>query len=119
MPVGMSSLPDPTTLLSRLEATIAARRAGGSASGPDASYVARLHAKGRGKMAQKVGEEATEVVIAALTGAPEALVGEAADLLFHLLVLMGDCGVSLAQVTAELERREGVSGIAEKASRSS
>lgn len=106
---------DETTLLSRLEATIAARRAGD----PDASYVARLNAKGRGKMAQKVGEEATEVVIAALTGSPEALVGEAADLLFHLLVLMGDCGVSLAQVTAELERREGVSGIAEKASRSS
>ena len=106
---------DETTLLSRLEATIAARRAGD----PDASYVARLIAKGRGKMAQKVGEEATEVVIAALTGSPEALVGEAADLLFHLLVLMGDCGVSLAQVTAELERREGTSGIAEKASRSS
>lgn len=106
---------DPTTLLSRLEATIAARRAGD----PDASYVARLNAKGRGKMAQKVGEEATEVVIAALTGSGEALVGEAADLLFHLLVLMGDCGVSLSQVTAELERREGTSGIAEKASRSS
>ena len=111
MPAAM----DETTLLSRLEATIAARRAGD----PDASYVARLNAKGRGKMAQKVGEEATEVVIAALTGSPEALVGEAADLLFHLLVLMGDCGVTLAQVTAELERREGVSGIAEKASRSS
>lgn len=106
---------DETTLLSRLEATIAARRAGD----PDASYVARLNAKGRGKMAQKVGEEATEVVIAALTGSAEALVGEAADLLFHLLVLMGNCGVTLAQVTAELERREGVSGIAEKASRSS
>ena len=111
MPAAM----DETTLLYRLEATIAARRAGD----PDASYVARLSAKGRGKMAQKVGEEATEVVIAALTGSPEALVGEAADLLFHLLVLMGDCGVSLAQVTAELERREGTSGIAEKASRSS
>ncbi|KUR70599.1 phosphoribosyl-ATP pyrophosphatase [Novosphingobium fuchskuhlense] len=110
---------DPTTILSRLEATIAARRAGASVSGPESSYVARLHAKGRGKIAQKVGEEATEVVIAALTGAPEALVGEAADLLFHLLVLIGDCGVSLADVTAELERREGISGIAEKASRSS
>lgn len=104
---------DETAILSRLEATIAARRAGDA----DASYVARLHAKGRGKMAQKVGEEATEVVIAALTGSPEALVGEAADLLFHLMVLMGDCGVSLAQVTAELERREGTSGIAEKAAR--
>lgn len=115
MPAAM----DETAILNRLEATIAARRAGGFVSGPDASYVARLHAKGRGKMAQKVGEEATEVVIAALTGSPEALVGEAADLIFHLMVLMGDCGVSLAQVTAELERREGTSGIAEKASRSS
>ena len=111
MPAGM----DETTLLARLEATIAARRAGD----PGSSYVAKLHAKGRGKMAQKVGEEATEVVIAALTGTPEALTGEAADLLFHLLVLLGDCGVSLADVTAELERREGMSGIAEKASRSS
>ena len=68
MPAAM----DETTILSRLEATIATRRAGDS----DASYVARLHAKGRGKMAQKVGEEATEVVIAALTGGPEALVVE-------------------------------------------
>jgi phosphoribosyl-ATP pyrophosphohydrolase len=111
----MPTATDPTTLLVRLEATIAARSAGD----PESSYVARLHAKGRGKMAQKVGEEATEVVIAALTGAPGALIGEAADILFHLLVLMGDCGVSLADVTAELERREGLSGIAEKASRSS
>jgi len=115
MPAGMPSSTDPTTLLARLEATIAARRAGDPAS----SYVAKLHARGRGKMAQKVGEEATEVVIAALTGSPEDLTGEAADLLFHLLVLLGDCGVALADVVAELERREGTSGIAEKASRSS
>ena len=115
MPAGMPSSTDPTTLLSRLEATIAARRAGDPAS----SYVAKLHARGRGKMAQKVGEEATEVVIAALTGSPEDLTGEAADLLFHLLVLLGDCEVALADVVAELERREGTSGIAEKASRSS
>ncbi len=106
---------DETTLLSRLEATIAARSAGDPAS----SYVAKLHAKGRGKMAQKVGEEATEVVIAALTGSRDELVGEAADLVFHLLVLLGASDVSLSQVVAELERREGVSGIAEKASRSS
>jgi phosphoribosyl-ATP pyrophosphohydrolase len=81
----MPSSPDPTTLLARLEATIAARSAGD----PSSSYVASLHAKGRGKMAQKVGEEATEVVIAALTGSREALVGETADLVFHLLVLLG------------------------------
>jgi phosphoribosyl-ATP pyrophosphohydrolase len=109
----MSSSPDPTTFLARLEATIAARSAGDPAS----SYVASLHAKGRGKMAQKVGEEATEVVIAALTGSRDALVGEAADLVFHLLVLLAASDVSLADVVAELERREGLSGIAEKASR--
>jgi len=115
MPGAMPNPDDSTALLSRLEATIAARRTGDPAS----SYVAKLNARGRGKMAQKVGEEATEVVIAALTDTPEALIGEAADLLFHLLVLMGDCGVSLSAVTAELERREGTSGIAEKTSRSS
>lgn len=114
IPAAMPSATDPSTFLARLEATIAARSAGDPAS----SYVASLHAKGRGKMAQKVGEEATEVVIAALTGGPEALVGEAADLVFHLLVLLGASDVSLADVVAELERREGLSGIAEKASRS-
>jgi phosphoribosyl-ATP pyrophosphohydrolase len=100
--------------LTRLEAAIAARR---SAS-PDESYVAHLHAKGLGKIAQKLGEEATEAVIAALTGDEAELVGEAADVLFHLLVLLGAKNVSLAQVMAELEQREGLSGLAEKASRS-
>lgn len=114
IPAAMPSSIDPTTLLARLEAAIAARSAGD----PATSYVARLHAKGRGKMAQKVGEEATEVVIAALTGSREALVGEAADLVFHLLVLLGASDVRLADVVMELERREGISGIAEKASRS-
>jgi phosphoribosyl-ATP pyrophosphohydrolase len=110
----MPSSTEPTTLLARLEATIAARSAGDPAS----SYVARLHAAGRGKIAQKVGEEATEVVIAALTGSTADLVGEAADLMFHLLILLGARDVPLAAVLAELERREGVSGITEKASRS-
>jgi phosphoribosyl-ATP pyrophosphohydrolase len=99
--------------LARLEATIAARRGGDPAS----SYVARLNAKGTGKIAQKLGEEAVETVIAALTEDREALVGEAADLLFHLLVLLGARDVPLADVLAELDRREGTSGIAEKASR--
>jgi phosphoribosyl-ATP pyrophosphohydrolase len=101
--------------LARLEAVIAARRGGD----PDASYVARLNARGIGKIAQKLGEEAVETVIAALAEDRKALVGEAADLLFHLLVLLGARGVPLAEVLAELERREGTSGIAEKASRSS
>lgn len=100
--------------LSRLEATIAQRRL----ASPDESYVAKLHAKGLPKIAQKLGEEATEAVIAALAGDEEELVGEAADLLFHLMVLLGARGVTLAAVLAELERREGTSGIAEKASRS-
>jgi phosphoribosyl-ATP pyrophosphohydrolase len=99
--------------LQRLEQTIAARRS----ADPAASYVARLHAKGMGTIAQKLGEEATETVIAALTGTTEELTGEAADLLFHLLVLLGAKGVTLAQVMAELDRREGVSGLDEKAAR--
>lgn len=99
--------------LHRLEATIAARRA----ASPDESYVAKLNAKGLPKIAQKVGEEATEAVIAALSGSNEELVGESADLLFHLLVLLEAKGVSLDHVLAELERREGLSGLDEKAAR--
>ncbi len=100
--------------LSRLEATIAQRRL----ASPEESYVAKLHAKGLPKIAQKLGEEATEAVIAALAGDEAELVGEAADLLFHLLVLLAEKGVALEQVFAELDRREGVSGLDEKASRS-
>lgn len=101
--------------LARLEAVIASRRG----ADPASSYVAKLHAKGLGKIAQKLGEEATETIIAALTEDRQALVGEAADLLFHLIVLLGAKDVPLADVLAELERREGTSGIAEKASRPS
>ena len=100
--------------LTRLEQTIAARR---NAS-PETSYVASLNAKGLGKIAQKLGEEATETLIAALSGSEAELVGESADLLFHLLVLLNAKGVPLADVLAELDRREGISGIEEKASRS-
>ncbi len=99
--------------LDRLEAVIAQRR--GAAA--DSSYVASLFAKGREKIAQKVGEEATETVIAALTGDPEKLTAEAADLLFHLMVLLAEGGVRIDDVLAELDRRDGVSGITEKASR--
>lgn len=99
--------------LSRLEATIAARRR----ADPQSSYVAKLNAKGPRKIAQKLGEEAIETVIAALAQDRAALVGEAADLLFHLMVLLGAKDVPLADVLAELDRREGTSGIAEKASR--
>jgi phosphoribosyl-ATP pyrophosphohydrolase len=100
--------------LARLETTIAQR----FTASPEESYVAKLHAKGLAKIAQKVGEEATETVIAALSGDTPELVGEAADLLFHLMVLLAEKGVPLADVLTELDRREGTSGIAEKAARS-
>lgn len=101
--------------LTRLETTIAARLA----ADPAESYVASLKAKGLPVIAKKLGEEATETVIAALSAPDEDLVGEAADLLFHLTVLMAARGVPLARVYEELERREGTSGLAEKASRRS
>jgi phosphoribosyl-ATP pyrophosphohydrolase len=100
--------------LTRLEATIRQRLA----ASPDESYVAKLHAKGLNKIAQKLGEEATEAVIAAITGDEAELVGEAADVLFHLIVLLAEKGVKLEQVFAELDRRQGTSGLAEKAARS-
>ena len=100
--------------LTRLETTIAQRR---SAS-PDASYVAQLHARGLPVIARKLGEEGVETVIAALSGSREELVGEAADVLFHLMVLLGAKDVPLAEVLAELDRREGTSGLDEKAGRS-
>ena len=98
----------------RLEATIRARRAAPA----DASYIASLFARGRAKIAQKLGEEAVETVIAAMGDDPAAIVPEAADLMFHLAVLLADAGLSLDDVRAELMRREGLSGLAEKAGRS-
>lgn len=100
-------------ILDTLETVIRSRRG----DDPDASYVARLSAKGRAKIAQKLGEEAVETVIAAMGQDRQALVGETADLLFHLLILLADAGLSLDDVRAELSRREGISGIAEKAAR--
>ena len=102
-----------TAMLDRLALIIAARRGGD----PEQSYVARLFARGRARIAAKVGEEATETVIAATLDDRAAIVAESADLLFHLSVLWADAGVSLDDIDAELARREGVSGIAEKASR--
>ena len=99
--------------LTRLAATIASRRG----ADPASSWVAKLHARGVRMIAKKLGEEAVETVIAALSGSRDELVGEAADTIFHLLVLLDAKGVSLDEVLAELERREGTSGIAEKAAR--
>lgn len=103
----------PNATLARLEAVIAERRGGD----PQTSYVAKMQGRGLNAIAQKLGEEAVETIIAALAEDRAALVGEAADLLFHLMLLLGAKGVPLAEVLAELDRRDGVSGIAEKASR--
>lgn len=105
---------DSRDTLHRLAATIAAR----AGADPESSWTARLLARGVPTIARKLGEEATEAVVAALSGDRDELVGEAADVLFHLLVLLEAKGVPLDEVLAELERREGTSGIAEKASRS-
>ena len=100
-------------ILKSLEKTIVQRRS----AEPDASYVASLTAKGRAKMAEKLGEEAVEAVIAAIQDDKTAMTGEAADLLFHLMVLLADMDLSLDDVANELARREGVSGLEEKAAR--
>ncbi len=84
---------------------------------PEESYTARMFAKGPQKLAQKLGEEAVEAVIATVEKDNEALVDESADLLYHLLLVWSDRGIEPADVMAELQDRMGTSGIAEKASR--
>lgn len=100
--------------LDALDALIRSRKG----DDPAASYTASLFHKGRAKIAQKVGEEAVETVIAALAETPDKLVSEAADLIYHLIVLLADAGLSLDDVRAELARRAGTSGLVEKANRS-
>ena len=102
-----------TELLKSVEQTIRDRRS----ADPGSSYVASLRSKGRAKMAEKLGEEAIETVIAAVQGDKAAMTGESADLLFHLMVLLADMDMSLDDVIAELARREGLSGLEEKAAR--
>lgn len=101
------------TVLSDLAATISARRN----ADPDSSWTAKLLAKGPEKCAEKFGEEAVEAIIEAVKGDRDALVSEAADVLFHLLVMLESRDVPLDDVLAELNRRQGTSGIAEKAAR--
>jgi phosphoribosyl-ATP pyrophosphohydrolase len=100
-------------VLDRLFETLLSRRGGD----PALSYSAKLFARGRGKIAQKLGEEAVETIIAALSETQGHLVGESADLLYHLLMLWAECGVSPELVWQELEKRSGQSGIIEKKSR--
>jgi phosphoribosyl-ATP pyrophosphohydrolase len=100
--------------LDRLWRVIQSRRG----ADPQTSYTARLFSRGRAKIAQKLGEEAVEAVIEGVGDNPAALVGESADLLYHLLVLWAASGISPTDVAAELARREGTSGLAEKRARS-
>jgi phosphoribosyl-ATP pyrophosphohydrolase len=84
---------------------------------PESSYVAKLYAKGLDAILKKIGEEATETVMAAKDGDPDHLVAEVADLWFHTLVLLADQGLHPSAVLGELDRRFGLSGLAEKAAR--
>jgi phosphoribosyl-ATP pyrophosphohydrolase len=99
--------------LARLARVIESRRG----ADPDRSYVARLLAKGPDAILKKIGEEATETVMAAKDGVPQKILHETADLWFHCLIMLAHYGLSPADVLAELERREGLSGLEEKALR--
>ena len=99
--------------LAELERIVAER----SAASPDESYTAKLLAKGPARAAKKLGEEAVEAAIAAVEGDREGLTGEAADVIYHLLVVLRSAGIPLEDVMGELERRTGQSGLAEKAAR--
>jgi phosphoribosyl-ATP pyrophosphohydrolase len=101
------------TALHRLAVTIAARKS----ADPESSWTAKLLAKGPEKCAEKFGEEAVEAIIEAVKGDRAKLTAEAADVIYHLLVMLAARDVTLADVEAELARREGTSGIAEKAAR--
>ncbi len=101
------------SILEQLAATIESRKG----ADPDASWTAKLLSKGPEKCAEKFGEEAVEAIIEAVKGDRTGLTSEAADVLYHLLVMLASRDVALADVLEELERREGVSGIEEKAGR--
>ena len=105
--------PSSDDTLARLAAVIESRRGGD----PEQSYVARLFAKGTDAILKKIGEEATETVMAAKDGEPGKIVYEVADLWFHTLVALAHFGLGPAQVRAELRRREGLSGLEEFAAR--
>jgi len=100
-------------VLQRLFDTVLSRRG----TDPSLSHSARLMARGRNKIAQKFGEEAVECLIEAVNGNHKELIGESADVLYHLIVMWVDSGVTPEEVWNELQRREGTSGIAEKAAR--
>jgi phosphoribosyl-ATP pyrophosphohydrolase len=100
-------------ILEQLAAVIEARRGGD----PDASYVARLLQRGEDAILKKIGEEATEAVMAGKDGSPERIIAETADLWFHCLIMLAHYGLGPAQVLEELARRAGTSGLEERAAR--
>jgi phosphoribosyl-ATP pyrophosphohydrolase len=102
-----------TNALTRLAATIATRKG----ADPESSWTAKLLAQGPEKCAEKFGEEAVEAIIEAVKGDKAKLTAEAADVLYHLLVMLAARDVTLDDVLAELEKRAGTSGLAEKAAR--
>lgn len=102
-----------TEILDRLFETIAARKE----ADPDSSYTAKLYAKGTAKIAQKVGEEGVELALAAVQKNRDEVISESADLFYHMFVLWVDAGVDPSEIYAKLAEREGLSGLAEKASR--
>jgi phosphoribosyl-ATP pyrophosphohydrolase len=104
----------PADILDRLAATLASRRH----ADPATSYTAKLFAKGPDAILKKIGEESAELIMASKDGKADEIVYEAADVMFHTMMLLAFHGLSIADVRRELERREGVSGIAEKAARS-
>jgi len=108
-----AAMPSDPSVIDRLWSVVLSRRD----ADPAISHSARLLSRGIAKVAQKFGEEAVEAVIEAVAGNREALIGESADVLYHLLVLWVSAGISPEDVWIELRRREGVSGIAEKAAR--
>lgn len=114
LPASPPAPPDQGAMvMDRLYAVIMSRRT----ADPARSHSARLLSRGTAKVAQKFGEEAVECLIEAVAGNTAALVGESADVLYHLLVMWVACGVEPHQIWAELQRREGVSGVDEKAAR--
>ena len=106
-------VPNGNDTLARLAQVVEARKGGD----PNQSYVARLFHKGPDAILKKIGEEATEVVMACKDGVPEKIIGEVADLWFHTLLALSAHGLTPADVLAELERREGLSGLEEFAAR--
>ncbi|MBN9510446.1 MAG: phosphoribosyl-ATP diphosphatase [Alphaproteobacteria bacterium] len=112
LPSPMPQAPGPA-VLDRLWGVVSSRRS----ADPNVSHSARLLARGTDKVAQKFGEEAVECLIEAVAGNRAALITESADVLYHLIVMWVNAGVRAEEVWAELERREGVSGIAERAAR--